>query len=41
MIMKTIDIVQLLSPDLKSRMRAKDLKQLIENSEVAHLGLLK
>ncbi|MBQ6305022.1 MAG: hypothetical protein IJK78_00495 [Bacteroidales bacterium] len=31
--MKTIDIVQLLSPDLKSRMRAKDLKQLIDNSE--------
>lgn len=31
--MKTIDIAQLLSPDLKSRMRAQDLKQLIENSE--------
>ena len=31
--MKTIDIAQSLSPDLKSRMRAQDLKQLIENSE--------
>ena len=31
--MKTIDIAQLLSPDLKSRMRAQDLKLLIENSE--------
>ena len=31
--MKTIDIAQLLSPDLKSRMRAQDLKQLVENSE--------
>ena len=31
--MKTIDIAQILTPDLKSRMRAQDLKQLIENSE--------
>ena len=31
--MKTIDIAQILSPDLKSRMRAQDLKLLIENSE--------
>lgn len=31
--MKTIDIAQLLSPDLKSRMRAQDLKLLIENSK--------
>jgi len=30
--MKTIDIAQILSPDLKSRMRAQDLKLLIENS---------
>ena len=30
--MKTIDIAQLLSPDLKSRMRAQDLKLLVENS---------
>lgn len=33
LIMKTIDIAQILSPDLKSRMRAQDLKLLIENSE--------
>lgn len=32
--MKTIDIAAILSPDLKSRMRAQDLKQLIENSGV-------
>ena len=31
--MKTIDIAQILSPDLKSRMRAQDLKLLIENGE--------
>ena len=31
--MKTIDIAQILTSDLKSRMRAQDLKQLIENSE--------
>ena len=31
--MKSIDIAQILSPDLKSRMRAQDLKLLIENSE--------
>lgn len=31
--MKTIEIEKILSPDLKSRMRAQDLKQLIENSE--------
>ena len=31
--MKTIDIAAILSPDLKSRMRAQDLKQYIENSE--------
>lgn len=30
--MKTIDIAQILSPDLKSRMRAQDLKLLMENS---------
>ncbi len=30
--MKTIDIATILSPDLKSRMRAQDLKLLIENS---------
>ena len=30
---KIIDVAQLLSPDLKSRMRAQDLKLLIENSE--------
>lgn len=30
--MKTIDIAAILSPDLKSRMRAQDLKLLIENS---------
>ena len=33
LIMKMIDIAQILSPDLKSRMRAQDLKLLIENSE--------
>ena len=31
--MKSIDIAQILSPDLKSRMRVQDLKLLIENSE--------
>lgn len=31
--MKTIDIAQILSPDLKSRMRAQDLKLFMENSE--------
>lgn len=30
--MKTIDIAQILTPDLKSRMRAHDLKLLVENS---------
>ena len=31
--MKTIDIADILTPDLKSRMRAQDLKLMIENSE--------
>lgn len=30
--MKTVDIAQLMSADLKSRMRAQDLKLLVENS---------
>lgn len=30
--MKTIDVAQILSPELKSRMRAQDLKLLMENS---------
>lgn len=30
--MKTIDIAEILSPDLKSRMRAQDLRLLLENS---------
>ena len=30
--MKTIDIAQILSPDLKSRLRAQDLRSLMENS---------
>lgn len=30
--MKTIDIAQILSPDLKSRMRAQDLKLYVKNS---------
>jgi hypothetical protein len=30
--MKTIDIADILTPDLKSRMRAQDLKLMIENS---------
>ena len=30
--MKTIDITQILSPDLKSRMRARDLELFIRNS---------
>ena len=30
--MKTIDVAMILSPDLKSRMRAQDLKLFIENS---------
>ena len=37
--MKTIYIEQILSPDLKSRMRAQDLKQLIINSEVEGVEL--
>ena len=37
--MKTIKIEQILSPDLKSRMRAQDLRQLIENSEVEAVEL--
>ena len=37
--MKTIDIAQILSPDLKSRMRAQDLKLLIENSEEKEVEL--
>ena len=36
---KIIDVVQLLSPDLKSRMRAQDLKLLIENSEEKEIEL--
>ena len=31
--MKTIDIAQIMTPDLRSRLRAKDLKLLIENSK--------
>ena len=31
--MKIIDIADILTPDLKSRMRAQDLKLMIENSE--------
>ena len=31
--MKTIDMAQILSPDLKSRMRAQDLRLLMENSD--------
>ena len=31
--MKTIDIAQIMSPDLRSRLRAQDLKLLIENSK--------
>ena len=30
--MKTVDIAEILSPDLKSRMRAQDLRLLLENS---------
>lgn len=37
--MKTIDIAQILSPDLKSRMRAQDLKLFIENSGASFIGL--
>ncbi len=36
---KIIDVAQLLSPDLKSRMRAQDLKLLIENSEEKEIEL--
>ena len=32
--MKTIDISDILTPDLKSRMRAQDLKLMVENSGV-------
>jgi hypothetical protein len=31
--MRTIDIAEILSPDLKSRLRAQDLRSLLENSE--------
>jgi hypothetical protein len=31
--LKTIDIAQIFSPDLKSRMQAQDMMLLIENSE--------
>ena len=31
--MKTIDLAQILSPDLKSRMRAQDLRLYIQNSD--------
>ena len=31
--MKTIDITEILSPDLKSRMRAKDLKEYVDNCQ--------
>lgn len=37
--MKTIDIAQLLSPDLKSRMRVQDLRLFIENSDVKDVVL--
>ena len=37
--MKKIDIAEILSPDLKSRMRAQDLKMLIENSGVDAVNL--
>ena len=37
--MKTIDIALIFSPDLKSRMRARDLKLLIENSEEKEIVL--
>ena len=37
--MKTIDLAQILSPDLKSRMRAQDLKLFIENSGEQELEL--
>ena len=36
---KIIDIAQIFSPDLKSRMRAQDLKLLIENSEEKEIEL--
>ena len=36
---KIIDVAQLLSPDLKSRMRAQDLKLLIEKSEEKEIEL--
>lgn len=35
--MKTIDIAQIMSPDLKSRMRARDLKLLIDNSKAKNV----
>ena len=37
--MKTIDITQILSPDLKSRMRAQDLELFISNSGEDHVVL--
>ena len=37
--MKTIDITEILSPDLKSRMRARDLKEYIDNSQENEIKL--
>lgn len=37
--MKTIDIAEILSPDLKSRMRARDLKDYVDNSQDSEIKL--
>ena len=37
--MKTIDITELLSPDLKSRLRARDLKDYVDNIQDSEIKL--
>lgn len=37
--MKTIDNTEILSQDLKSRMRAKDLKEYVDNCQVSEIIL--
>lgn len=39
-VVRLIDLALILSPDLKSRMRAQDLKLLIENSEEKEIELV-
>jgi len=36
---KTIDITELLTPDLKSRLRARDLKDYVDNKQDSEIKL--